>query len=540
MRRFVCLVALCCLAVPATHVPAAAPEVVFATLLGGSDFDDCHDIAVDASGAIYVVGTTTSTDFPTVNALQPALASQATSDAFVVKIAPDGQTVIFATYLGGTDADNGTAIAVDASGAVYVAGSTRSTNFPVLGGFQPQSAGGTDAFVAKLSADGRSLVYSTYYGGTGDDFVADLRVRADGSVAFGGRTTSKLLPLVAPLQDANAGGAADGFVAVLGAAGSSLVSATFAGGNGDDQIDALVIGLTNGVYASGVSTSTNFATCPIGDESQPRSFILVAAGAPPRTPYAFPCSPNSSIAACPMAGGPTPAGFQLRALTGGGSGSLDVRAVTTDAELDFVRERLFGGMGQDYPDAIAVGIDGGTIVAGDTDSEDFPTVEPTQPANGGFVDAFVTVLAPGTDEPTFSTYLGGSDVEFPAAVATDAEGNIYVAGVTFSTDFPTSPDALQGELSGPTDGFVVKFAAPEPAGPDFAISASPSTVTLPRKGKMQVSIDVVRTGGFTGSVTVRPPDTRAIKVKITPPSVPTAGDAALFSIKVKKKAVPGT
>jgi hypothetical protein len=540
MRAIVCLAVLVCLAAPVVQPRAATAEVAFATFLGGSDFDDGRDVAVDAAGNVYVVGSTSSPDFPVVGALQGALAEPTTSDAFVVKIAPDGRTVVFATYLGGTATDSATAVAVDETGAVYVAGTTQSKDFPLRNAMQAETGGGSDAFVAKLAPDGHSLVFSTFFGGTGDEAASDLQLRADLSVAVGGRTTSADLPLASPQQGTFGGGPADGFVAVVGAAGANLENATYVGGSGDDQVDAVVVGPTGVVYASGVTGSADFAPCPAGLDQGPHSFLAVAAGAAPRAPYAFPCAPGSSIAAAAAAGGPQGAGFQLRALAGGGADSLDTRAVTVSADLAYVREQAIGGAGQDYPDAIAIGADGATAVAGDTDSEDFPLVSATQPAFGGFLDAFIAVLAPGTDQPLFATYLGGSDVEFPAGVAVDAAGNVYVTGVTFSADFPTSEAALQDELGGPTDAFVVKYSAPEPAGPDFAISAAPPVVVAPRNSRGSITVNVNRGGGFTGNVTVRAPNAKPIKAKVSPATLSTTGAAVTFTYKVKKKAVPGT
>jgi beta-propeller repeat-containing protein len=161
-----------------------------------------------------------------------------------------------------------------------------------------------------------------------------------------------------------------------------------------------------------------------------------------------------------------------------------------------------------------------------------------QAAPGGDVDAFVAVFAPGSDDVTFATYLGGAGTEFPTAIAADSSGNIYVTGVTFSSDFPTSGGALQPELDGDSDAFVVKISVPVSTTPDFALSP-PAPVTATRGHKGSFDVGVVRLAGFDGAVTVSAPNTKAIKVKITPASASTSGDLVTFNYKIKKKAAPG-
>src|SRR5206468_3576407 len=136
------------------------PTLVYSTYLGGTGYDYGFGIAVDPSGSAYVTGLTTSTDFPTVNPFQGEIAGR--RDAFVTKFSPAGNSLVYSTYLGGSDFDQGSGIAVDTSGSAYVSGTTASTDFPTVNPFQGQNAGCWDAFVAKFSTAGTSLVYSTY------------------------------------------------------------------------------------------------------------------------------------------------------------------------------------------------------------------------------------------------------------------------------------------------------------------------------------------------------------------------------------------
>lgn len=148
-----------------TKFAPGGKSLVYATQVGGG----ARGIAVDESGAAYVVGTTHSTEFPTVNAVQPVYGGS--GDAFVVKLAPDGGSLIYATYLGGSGVEQGSGIAADAEGAAYVTGQTFSSDFltEIVG-----PGGGYDAFVIKLRADGARLAYGTRLRGSMDDVGAPL------------------------------------------------------------------------------------------------------------------------------------------------------------------------------------------------------------------------------------------------------------------------------------------------------------------------------------------------------------------------------
>ncbi len=147
------------------------PVLVYSTYLGGSDEEAGRGIAVDGSGNAYVTGFTSSADFPTMNALDSSLGGL--GDVFIVKLSGDGQTLLYSTYLGGSDSnyggEHGYGIAVDGSGNAYVTGSTISTDFPMMNALDSNLGGSVDAFIVKLSSDGQTLLYSTYLGGSDAD-----------------------------------------------------------------------------------------------------------------------------------------------------------------------------------------------------------------------------------------------------------------------------------------------------------------------------------------------------------------------------------
>jgi len=209
--------------------------LVYSTYLGGSSGEQGGGIAVDATGHAYVTGITGSSDFPTLNSLQPF---RGTGDAFITKLAPDGSGLVYSTLLGGSSNEWGKAITVDAAGNAYVAGYTNSTDFPTANAAQGSSAGGNgalasaEAFVTKLNPGGTAFVYSTYLGGSGDDQAAAIAVDAAGNAYVTGTTVSTNFPTVSAYQPAPMPGSTSNiFVTKLTAAGAIAYS-TFLGGSG--------------------------------------------------------------------------------------------------------------------------------------------------------------------------------------------------------------------------------------------------------------------------------------------------------------------
>jgi Beta-propeller repeat len=192
---------------------ATASALIFSTYLGGSFNDQANSIAIDSSLNVYIAGATTSSDFP----VSPAAFQRSiggTFDAFVVKLT-FGATLAFSTFLGGSGSDQGSALAVDSAGNVWLAGSTSSTDFPLVNAFQELLAGGKDVFVATLNATGDHLLYSSYLGGASDDSGLAIGIDNNGSVVVGGITQSSNFPSTVGVVQPRFGGSYDGFVLKL-------------------------------------------------------------------------------------------------------------------------------------------------------------------------------------------------------------------------------------------------------------------------------------------------------------------------------------
>ncbi len=241
--------------------------VVYSRFLGGSGVDEARGITVDADGNVHVTGRTVSTDFPTVGAFQDSLNGD--SDEFVARLSPDGSTVTYSTYLGGSDGEGGRGgdIAVDSNGHIHVTGRTSSSDFPTVNAFEPTSSGGTEVFFAKLdpAAGAGGLLYGTYLGGTSGERGTGIAVDSAGNAYIVGRTLSKNFPTTTDAFDTTYNGRHDNFLAKIdpGLSGTaSLVVSTYLGGKLDDSPGRVAL-LDDGMggvraYLNGLTKSDNF------------------------------------------------------------------------------------------------------------------------------------------------------------------------------------------------------------------------------------------------------------------------------------------
>ena len=391
------------------------PVLVYSTYLGGSGFDLSYRIAVDGAGSAYVTGETASTDFPTTAGAAQTTYAGGTWDVFVTKLDATGSARLYSTYLGGSFSDTGAGIAVDAAGSAYVTGNTGSTDFPTTAGaLQATHAGGfQDAFVTKLDATGSGLVYSTYLGGSSADFGRrGIAVDGTGSAYVTGETHSIDFPTTAGAVQPTNAGEFDAFVTKLDATGSGLVYSTYLGGSSPELPDDIAVDGAGSAYVTGFTESTDF---------------------------------------------PTTAGAAQTTSAGGREAFVTKLDATGSARL---YSTYLGGSSDDDGFAIAVDATGGAYVSGTTTSTDFPTTAgAVQPTNAGEFDAFVTKLNATGSGLVYSTYLGGTSLDYGYGIAVDGAGSAYVTGLTSSTNFPTTSDAIQTTNAGFNDAFVTRLNA---------------------------------------------------------------------------------
>jgi photosystem II stability/assembly factor-like uncharacterized protein len=240
-----------------TKLNASGSGLIYSTYLGGSGDDFGQGIAVDSAGNAIVVGQTTSSSFPTLNAFQSALSGS--NEAFVTKFNSTGNALVYSTYLGGSGTfDNANGVAVDANGSAYVTGSTNSANFPTLNPFQA-TLGGTDAFVTKINNSG-ALAYSTFLGGPDGEVGWGIAVDLSGSAYVTGQAGSNF-PLVNPIQPTNVGG--DAFVTKLNGAGSGLIYSTYIGGTSNQETGrGIAVDSAGNAYVTGYTDAADFPILP--------------------------------------------------------------------------------------------------------------------------------------------------------------------------------------------------------------------------------------------------------------------------------------
>ena len=413
------------------------PIVSYSTYLGSGRFDSAAAVAIGADGAAYLTGTTGFSNFPsTPGAFQPQSSHNAAgSEAFVSKLSPDGGSLVYSTYLGGSTYDHGAAIAVDAAGSAYLTGYTGSADFPVVSSLQAYAGGGSDLFVSKLTPDGSGLVYSTFVGGTNPtgqnawDFGEAIAVNQLGQAWVTGRTGSSDFPVQNAAQPTYGGEYSDAFVLKLAASGGSLLYSSFLGGaDRDAGYGIAVVPGGTAVFVVGGTSSDDFPS--------------------------------------------------LGALQGyAGDGDTFVTRLTGGGDITFSSH--FGGQYEDLAEAVAVDGSRRPVIVGRTYSDDLPTVNPVQTrpdcVSFGCQNAFVTRLAANGQSINFSSYLGGSDIDVATGVAIDAAGDIYVAGQTYSTDFPLENpfqhcSAGRFDFTINSDAFISKLSAAS-AAPSVSFSS---------------------------------------------------------------------
>ncbi len=405
------------------------PQIVYSTFIGGRSDDAGYAIAVDCCGQAYITGFTSSPDFPAVSPFQGGLSGG--RDAFVTKLSADGTKILYSTFFGGGDNDEGRGIAVDEATNIYITGFTRSANFPLVNSVRKVPSG-DDAFAAKILAGGSTLGYSVLLGGGADDDGAAIAVDASGNAFVTGSTGSTDFPVTVNAYQPALRGAQNAFLTKLDPNGNMLFS-TFLGGSASDAAAAIALDSAGAAYITGSATSPDF---PL--------IIAIQSLRGARNSFISKFSPSGGL----------------------------------------LYSTFLGGSGQDLGGGIGVDAMGNAYIAGQTSSTDFPLKNAVQGLTPG-ENVFVSEIDSVGSALVFSTYLGGSGNDFGLAIAVDPSGSVFVAGGTTSPDF-IAVNAVRS-FGGATDAFATKIA-PSPNSPPSA----PALVS-PSDGQLGVGSSVTFT-----------------------------------------------
>ena len=421
-------------AVSATSTPDGT--LVFSTYVGGSLYDSIRDVTTDTQGNVYITGGTTSPNFPvTAGAYQtkhnpgsPDNSRIDPFDVFVVKLNPSGK-VLWSTFIGGPNYDRAYAIKVDKQGYVYVAGRA-GRGFPVTqGAFQTTFMGGQEApfygpqdgFVLKLTPDGSQLVWSSYFGASSDpSIVRDIAMDQNGDVylASGYKSGGTYPPGVAKAFVNTPRGGDDAVIAKIQHDGAKVLWARYVGGSGTEH--------GNG------------------------SVRVNGAG----SPHLLFTTQSSGIA--------TPGAWDT---TYGGNEDMFVAKFDPLTGALIWGTYIGGSKNESTETHEFAGFDaqGNLYVTGPTKSTDFPTTPGafSRTFSSGAADSneiFVVKVSADGSKLLAGTYIGGNGWDRSEGSAVDADGNVYLTGVTSSSNFPITPGAVQTMLRGENDAFVVKLS----------------------------------------------------------------------------------
>ncbi len=392
--------------------PVVFPDLDWSTFAGGLGSDGAQSVAVDGAGNVYVTGWTNSGDYPTTGGAYDT-STNGFYDIVVTKLAPDGTSILYSTYVGGSGGDFPSGIAMRGSNAVVV-GDSDSPDFPVTAGVvQSVKSGGVDGVVFELNASGSALVASTYIGGTGYESPRGVALDpANNRVCVAGWTQSPNYPTtVGAYQTTWPGGLpSSAFVTALNNNLQTFSYSTYLHGSAQENYGtALAVDATGQVVIVGRTNSVTF---------------------------------------------PTTVGAFQTANAGESDAFVTMFNVSGSA---LVWSTLYGGEWTDGADAVVIDPAGNVCIAGRADSNNLPMLGAFQAANNGYKDVFFAAFQPGGATLLCSTYLGGSNDDLTSTLVRDSSGFMYISGETSSANFPTTAGAYQVARSGSSDAFIAKL-----------------------------------------------------------------------------------
>ncbi len=396
-------------------------QLIYYAVLGSGGWDLPHGLTVDSTGSPILVGQTQSNRFPLKNAVQTQFSSILWT-GFIAKMTPDGRSLAYSTYFGGTNTDSAQAVAVDGQGNAYFGGQTESHDVVVKNALQPNYGGGTsDCYLAKMSPTG-ALLFSTYVGGSGTEYCHALALTPDGGVILAGSSSSTDLPLKNAIQSQITPrfGYGTPVAAKFSADGQTIIFATFFGGPVAGEPLAVAVDTAGNIYATGYVDDNNLTTKNAYQSTNP-------------------------------------------------SGQSAFLAKYDAGMQNLIFATYLGGSGRSLAHGLAVDANGSAYLAGEADSADFPVKSSFQAFRGGGglnADLFVTKFDPSGSTLIYSTLFGGSGPDYGFGVAVNVKGEAFVVGDTLSADF-TTENAFEPATGGGEDGFLLKISD------NTAVSPSP-------------------------------------------------------------------
>ncbi len=462
------------------------PVLSFSSLLGGSSDDYGTGVAVDTAGCVYIAGYTSSSNFPIVGAYDPS--ANGSFDAFVTKISPNGSTIIYSTYVGGSNDDRVSKMAVTPSGQATVVGYTVSTDFPTQSAYDNSANGLQDIFAFRLSSAGDALLFSTYLGGSSDERGFDIAIDASGRTYIAGETNSSDIPTPSG-YDISKNAGFDAYIARLSANGTSLEYGTYLGGNSSEGAFGIAVDNGNVAYVTGYTNSPDFPMASAYDPSHNFDYDVFVSKL---------SSSGGSLSYSTFLGG---TGTEwATSIARDGANNMYITGLTTSnlfptinaydnsfsAVFDaFVTKIAASGTSLSYStylgsggadEGLAISVDplDQAVVAGFTNSSNFPTLDAVRPLYSGLEDMFITKFKAAGNQLLYSTYLGGSDDDEAVGVTCDQFGNAIVAGFTVSSGFPLA-SAMDSTANGGVD---VAFAKISDAGTQAHIALSLTSLTF--------------------------------------------------------------
>jgi len=477
--------------------PIVIDPVVVSSLVGGSNNDWSSDVVVGDDGVIYVASSSSSLDFLGGTAGRTIGVTGGPYDVVITAIEPDGRSLSWITYIGGTGPDYVTSMRFDINGNFIVCGDTGSSDFPTTtNGYDRTLDGDDDTFVLLLSSTGDSLISSTLMGGGSSERSSGLAVDEDGSIIIAGSTNSTDYPTSAVSSQSDySGGFWDGYCSIFSSDLSTLLGSTYLGAEGEDLTNDVGVGENGDVVLTGSTNSLDFPTsdgsnqtennglvdsyvCILSEDLQSMISSTLLGGS--RSDYSEALVVlNDSIL---IAGRTRSADFPVT------PGAMKVRKDVDNYDLfitwisrdlsNIITSTYMGGRNDDWVYDLEMNSGGLIYLTGSTSSLNYPTTDGAFASSyqGGPMDAFVSVLTQNLSHIPYSSYLGGSlDSDVGIAIELDNRSGVYIVGKTLSDDFPTSRGAIHTNRSGEGwDGFITKllidFNAPiAHAGPDMTI-----------------------------------------------------------------------